>query len=212
MVSRTTLVPDQYMVVLKQEVVQHTVIESRVSKESYTSTDPLGREFSKDKLPSYISLVNKSWKITDLPPKEIRKAFAGGVNGMLLQLNEKEYQQLLNDDRVDFIEQDRMYALSEITPKIKTPFAPTSDMHDEPVQTETTPIGVLRVGGSTNVSTNSSLMANKAWIFDTGIHPHGELNILDNINLTDDPRTWMGTGMGRMWPVSSGQNKTGLGL
>jgi len=98
------------------------------------------------------------------------------IYGFAAQLNEVQLNQLKSDDRVDYIEEDRVIALA---PPCGTPNGGPCDDNpddgggDDGSSTQETPYGINRVNGGV-AYTGSSV----AWIIDTGINlDHEDLNV-----------------------------------
>lgn len=89
------------------------------------------------------------------------------LKGFTAKLNASQLADLRNDDRVDYIEEDRIITLS---PPCGTPVNPC-DGGGGGGEGQTTPWGIQRVGGATASS-------GTAWVIDTGIDlDHPDLNV-----------------------------------
>ncbi|MDX1627228.1 MAG: S8 family peptidase [Fulvivirga sp.] len=95
---------------------------------------------------------------------EIVQVYSQTINGVTLQLTEEDVNKLRNDDRVAYIEQDRIVAL-----------APPWERGDDGGGStgEEVPYGITRVKGGVTYTGS-----NVAWIIDTGIDlDHEDLNV-----------------------------------
>ena len=176
------MIDGQYMVFLKEDVVQQLNLTQRSS-----APDP--------KLPENPSLRDGSNKLAALARNEeivrqecekilsdnkiatdaIKKVYGGIVHGMVLNIDEAEAQKLEEDDRIDLVEQDQMMAFS-FFPQIKTPFLPSGKL--DWTTSDYTSYGVRRVGGSRDFQNDPNNFFRWAWIIDTGIDmDHKDLNV-----------------------------------
>lgn len=97
----------------------------------------------------------------------IFKKYTYSLRGFAAYLNEQEVARLRKDDRVDYIEQDRMITLA---PPCGTPVNPCNGGGGGD-SGQTTPWGITRVGGPVN-STGT------AWVIDSGIDlDHPDLHV-----------------------------------
>lgn len=134
-----------------------------------------GTSQSKENSELQINEVLSSAQIDD---ENVFNRYSTALNGFAAQLNEVQLNQLLSDDRVDFIEEDRVIALA---PPCGTPKGgPCDDPGDgdggdggDGSSTQETPYGITRVNGGV-AYTGSSV----AWIIDSGIDlDHEDLNV-----------------------------------
>jgi|AntRauTorcE11898_2_1112593.scaffolds.fasta_scaffold02740_2 hypothetical protein len=113
-------------------------------------------------------------RITDdygINRQALRSEYRYAISGFTAQLSDEQLNNLKNDDRVDYIEQDRIVTLA---PPCGTPNGGPCDGDgggggDSGGQT--TPYGITRVGGGISSS-------GTAWVIDTGIDlDHPDLNV-----------------------------------
>jgi subtilisin family serine protease len=92
------------------------------------------------------------------------------LQGFAASLSESQLEDLRNDDRIDYIEEDQMFTLAP--PGACSPWPQCRDNDDDGGSTsQTTPWGITRVGGATASS-------GTAWVIDTGIDlDHPDLNV-----------------------------------
>ena len=103
----------------------------------------------------------------------VTSQYGHSVKGFAAKLSDQQLTQLKNDDRVDFVEQDRIVILSP--PRAQESFwciyfgIGCDTGGGDP---QTTPYGITRIGGATaNVS-------GTAWVIDTGVDlDHDDLNV-----------------------------------
>lgn len=109
----------------------------------------------------------------NIPQEKIRSSYKYSVSGFTAELDDDQLTALRNDDRVDYIEQDRIVILSP--PKATQTFwciyfGIGCDYGGGDPQV--TPYGINRVGGSVD---GSGLTA---WVIDTGVDlDHNDLNV-----------------------------------
>ena len=102
-----------------------------------------------------------------IPEDRIEHVYGAAIKGMAVGLTNSELQQLRNDPRVAYIEQDRVIKLAPPAGK-----GPNKD--DGSSTDDTTPWGISRVGGSVAASSTTGT----AWIIDTGIDlDHPDLSV-----------------------------------
>lgn len=98
----------------------------------------------------------------------IKSKYQYSVNGFTAKLSDEQLENLRNDDRVDYIEQDRIVAFA---PPCGTPNGGPCDGDGGDTGGQTTPYGITRVGGGASSS-------GTAWVIDTGIDlDHPDLNV-----------------------------------
>lgn len=104
---------------------------------------------------------------------DVKNQYRHSVKGFTAKLDEGQVAELKNDDRVDYIEQDRIVQLSP--PRANQTFwciyfgIGCDDTGGDP---QTTPYGITRIGGSTS---GAGLTA---WVIDTGVDlDHDDLNV-----------------------------------
>jgi subtilisin family serine protease len=110
--------------------------------------------------------------------EEVEEVYGTVLQGFALKMAPGQAKKLALDENVKYIEPDQLVALSPIEMEGVKPSGGTS----QPAQT--TPWGIIRVGGGLNTTTNT------AWIIDTGIdYTHPDLNVDTNRSKTFVPRT-----------------------
>jgi hypothetical protein len=108
-----------------------------------------------------------------IPEDRIEHVYGAAIKGMAVGLTSAELQQLRNDPRVAYIEQDRVIKLA--------PPAGKGPKDGGGSTGETTPWGVTRVGGAVAASSTTGT----AWIIDTGIDlDHPDLNVDGSRSMT----------------------------
>lgn len=103
----------------------------------------------------------------------IQIAYSGTISGVAANLSDDEVNRLRKDDRVAYIEPDRVVMLAK----------PGSTVTPPPAQV--IPWGITRVGGFVNYTGTK-----KAWVIDTGIdYTHPDLNVNTTLSKTFVTRT-----------------------
>jgi subtilisin family serine protease len=101
-------------------------------------------------------------------------AYSGTISGVAARLSNSEVDQLSKDNRVAFIEQDRVVMLAR----------PTKP-GDDTTPSQVVPWGITRVGGGATYTGTK-----KAWVIDTGIdYTHPDLNVNTSLSKTFVSRT-----------------------
>lgn len=115
-----------------------------------------------------IQTVTSNYEISS---ESIMNRYQYAVSGFTAQLSESQLERLKNDERVDYIEQDRIVTLA---PPCGTPKGGPCDGDGGgggDTDGQTTPYGITRVGGGITSS-------GTAWVIDTGIDlDHPDLNV-----------------------------------
>lgn len=145
-------IEDQYIVVLKDKDAQGKAIGSDISKV----------EEIRSQIFSDFSISKES----------VLGEYNVALKGFAAQLSESQLADLRNDDRVDYIEEDKMVSLAP--PGACSPWPGCKDDEDDggdDDSNQVTPWGIDRVGGATASS-------GTAWVIDTGIDlDHPDLNV-----------------------------------
>lgn len=106
-------------------------------------------------------------QITD---QQIIQTYSNTIAGFAAQLDDEQLEKLRNNDKVDYIEKDRIYIFA---PPCGTPNGGSCDGGGGGSANQETPYGIARVNGGTTYTGS-----NVAWIIDTGIDlDHPELNV-----------------------------------
>jgi len=112
----------------------------------------------------------------NISPDGIEHTYSNTVYGFAGKLNDADIEKLLDDPRIDFIEEDKMIIM-------RPPWERDGgggDGGSGGSSTQTVPYGITRVGGSVNYTGS-----NAAWIIDTGIElTHPDLNVDANRGFT----------------------------
>jgi subtilisin family serine protease len=115
-------------------------------------------------------------------------AYSGSISGVAAQLSSDEVSRLSKDDRVAFIEPDRIIIMR---PPWERDPEPDPEPDPDPVDpgdgtsTQVIPWGITRVGGFVNYTGTK-----KAWVIDTGIdYTHPDLNVNTTLSKTFVVRT-----------------------
>jgi subtilisin family serine protease len=109
-------------------------------------------------------------------------AYSGSISGVAAQLSSDEVIRLSKDDRVAFIEPDRIIIMRP--PWERDPEPDPEDPGDG-TSTQVIPWGITRVGGFVNYTGTK-----KAWVIDTGIdYTHPDLNVNTTLSKTFVVRT-----------------------
>lgn len=138
-------IEDQYIVVFKDK-------------------DSQGKALSKSGVQSMRSSMLSEYKIND---QSVVSEYNTALKGFAAKLDAKQLANLKNDDRVDYIEKDRVVTFA---PPCGTPNGGSCDGGGGG-SSQTTPWGITRVGGATSSS-------GTAWIIDSGVDlDHPDLNV-----------------------------------
>ncbi|MBZ9778752.1 S8 family peptidase [Psychroflexus sp. CAK8W] len=163
-VGESSLIPDQYIVVLNGGLTEDNTSKSYVDARTNV-------------LNVLESILSES-KMSSIEPL---KVYAKSIAGATLKLSETEADLLRNDKRVKYIEQDRIV---QFAPPCGTPNGGPCDEPGDPTDpvddgggdgssTQETPWGIPRVNG-----VSSYTGTNVAWILDSGIDlDHPDLNV-----------------------------------
>lgn len=108
----------------------------------------------------------------------VKLTYSGTISGVAAELSSDELSRLMKDDRVAYIEPDRIVMLGRVKPPV------------DPLPTgQVIPWGITRVGGFVNYTGTK-----KAWILDTGIdYTHADLNVNTTLSKTFVTRTTSAT-------------------
>lgn len=150
-------IPGQYIVVYNTDVTGD-LGSGRVSHQA-----------SKD---AVLALTDEVLGTTKRAENEIVHIYSKSINGVTMRLNAKQVLMLKNDNRVSFIEQDRIV---QFAPPCGTPNGGPCEPGGGGGGTsnQETPWGITRVNGVSNYTGN-----NVAWILDSGVDlDHPELNV-----------------------------------
>jgi subtilisin family serine protease len=110
-------------------------------------------------------VLDQTIELFQVRKERIEEVYALTINGFSARLSEGELNRLRSDNRVKYIEEDRMVTLAPPPGK-----GPGSGGGSQPQET---PYGITRVGGAVTYTGS-----NVAWIIDTGIDlSHPDLNV-----------------------------------
>jgi hypothetical protein len=154
MATESQIIPDQYIVVYKRS---HSSISGRISKGNSASS---ARAIS--------SYTNEIFQSRGLRTPQLKHVFTQTIAGAVMSLNRSELETIRNDDRIEYIEQDRIITLGKPT----NPGGGNGGGGSTPPPQET-PWGISRVNGVSSYSGSSV-----AWVIDSGIDlDHPDLNV-----------------------------------
>lgn len=152
--AESQIIPDQYIVVYNQ---RHSSISGRISKGN--------SEVSARAITNY---TNEIFQSRGLSTRQLKHVFSQTIAGAVMTLSQSELDAIRNDDRIKYIEQDRIITLG----KPSNPGGGHGGGDTTPPPQET-PWGITRVNGVVNYTGS-----NVAWIIDTGIDlDHPDLNV-----------------------------------
>ena len=151
--TESQFIPDQYIVVYKQS---HTSIAGRISKGNSAGSARAITQYT-----------HEIFQSQGLRTPQLLHIYTQTIAGAVMKLNRTEFDLLRSDDRIDFIEQDKVFVMAK-------PSRPGNKGKTSPQQvTQVTPWGVARVNGVSNYTGSGA-----AWIIDTGIDlDHPDLNV-----------------------------------
>lgn len=159
------VIPGQFIVVFKDNSNLKTTLSGK-----YEDNVAVMRGYSKE--------VFKSAGITE---DAIMIAYSGSITGVAAKLSSEEVSRLKKDERVDFIEPDRIIIMR---PPWENPDPDPVDPGDG-TSTQVVPWGITRVGGFVTYTGTK-----KAWVIDTGIDfTHPDLNVNTSLSKTFVDRT-----------------------
>ena len=153
----TVAIPGQYIVVYNTEVTG----DLGANRTSYQA--------SKD---AVLALTDEVLGSSKRNENEVIHVYSKSINGVTLRLNQQQLNKLRNDNRVAFVEQDRIV---QFAPPCGTPNGGPCDPGGGGggSSDQETPWGITRVNGVSNY-TGSGV----AWILDSGIDlDHPDLNV-----------------------------------
>lgn len=116
----------------------------------------------------------------------IKLAYSGTISGVAAKLTSDEVKRLSKDERVSFIEPDRIIIMRPPWERDPEP-DPEPDPEDpgDGTSTQVVPWGITRVGGFVTYTGTK-----KAWVIDTGIdYTHPDLNVNTTLSKTFVDRT-----------------------
>lgn len=147
----SNVIPNQYIVVLKNEV---------------TKGLPLTNQTYSERQKSMKSLTEKILSERKIPSEKIKHVYGTAIKGFSVELTEAEVSELQKDANIDYIEQDQVFSVTMGGP-------PGGGGGGGGSAAQETPWGITRVGGAID-GTN----AGTAWIIDSGIDlDHPDLNV-----------------------------------
>ncbi len=150
-------IPGQYIVVYNTEV---------------TGDLGAGRISHQISNEAVLELTNDILGTSKRAQNEIVQVYSKSINGVTIRLTDKQLVNFENDNRVAFVEQDRIV---QFAPPCGTPNGGPCDPNGgggDPSEQET-PWGITRVNGVSNYTGNSV-----AWVLDSGIDlDHPDLNV-----------------------------------
>lgn len=200
--TKSELVPNQYIVLFTPDYVEQLDLATRstglsndpATRQEQTATIQAQYEANIELLTGVSEVI-----LTDnrLPSTSLIQVFSGHQHGMVVNLQDTEIDQLKNDKRIGEVAQDQLIALGTLHPQLKTPFNPASNgSNGNGHNGQITPQGVTRVGGVYDFNANPQYNYRWAWIIDTGIDNHGELDVAFSANFSTDPNSRDGYGHG----------------
>lgn len=136
-------------------------------KEKGKTIDPIDVQQTRDNV-----LANAS-----ISEEKVTAVYNRALHGFAAELTDEELQRIEADDRVKYIEPDRVVTLA---PPCGTPNGGPceDDDEDDDDGDQATPWGIDRVGGAADYSGS-----NIAWVIDTGIQlDHPDLNVDENLS------------------------------
>ena len=195
--KRTETVPDQYLITFRKNAILNTSTNRLATAQKDRSVNnPMAQdeydarnEWAQEQCKKFLAEHN-------IAPDALIRAYSNAVEGMAVKLSDQEYTRLSQDDRIEFIEEDKMIAMGEMGPEIKTPFNPADIATGLGNWFQIVPYGVNRVGGSTNYSANTSLSDKWVWIVDTGVDGHSELTLVSSYARNFSSDSHLGDGYG----------------
>lgn len=186
--SEAIHVPDQYIVILKEDApamygTGNGAERAMTFPETSTgSRDPQSLS-AKSSYQLKLQQVKKTCEAVlaanRIQATAIKKVIAGVQQGMVIQTSPAAIKHLKKDPAIKQVEQDQFISMSQFDPQIRTPFNPSGSGGGVEDDDEVIPPGIIRVGGSFDFETNSQLGYRWAWIVDTGIDDHDELEVLN---------------------------------
>ncbi|WP_138431800.1 S8 family peptidase [Fodinibius saliphilus] len=138
----------------------------------FDEKDSKGKAIGSDRVKAVRSEMLTSYSIEE---KAVSNKYNVAIQGFAANLSDKQLSDLRNDDRVAYIEKDRMVALAP--PGSCSPWPSCKD-GDGGSTSQTTPWGITRIGGATASS-------GTAWVIDTGVDlDHPDLNVDQSRSVT----------------------------
>lgn len=133
----------------------------------FKDKDAKGKTLAPD-VPSVKELRNQILTDHQIEIESVVGQYNVALKGFAAKLGTNKLDNLRNDERIDYIEEDRVITLA---PPCGTPNGGSCEDEEEPSDGQTTPWGITRVGGATTSS-------GTAWVIDTGIDlDHPDLNV-----------------------------------
>ncbi|MTI20292.1 hypothetical protein E1176_04595, partial [Fulvivirga sp. RKSG066] len=168
-VSAEQLIPNQYIVVFKDDVMtsgraNEPVFTDRAKKIAY----------AREKTSRAKEELNAFYKEQDILSDQIQAEFTSVYNGFVVNLDKNKLEQLQNDPRVDFIEQDRKIELDFEVEAVYDADNLPDDLKNGKTEAQTTACAISNAGGSASGAGDNTWI----WIVDTGIDlDHPDLNV-----------------------------------
>ena len=160
--SSTQVIPGQYLVVYNTERTGHAGRLFRGNRQS-------SNKFVLEKLSEIFQSKGFQKPITV-------QVFSQSINGVVMNLSERELAVLKDDSRIAYIEEDKIISLAP----------PKGSAKPGGTVPQQTPWGITRVNGVSNYTGS-----NVAWVIDTGIDlDHPDLNV--DAGLSESFVTWGG--------------------
>ncbi|NGP89521.1 S8 family peptidase [Fodinibius halophilus] len=126
-----------------------------------------------DKVKAVRSNMLSNYSIAE---KAVTNKYNVAIKGFAANFTDKQLKDLRSDDRVAYVEKDRMVTLAP--PGKCSPWPSCKDGDDGGSGSQTTPWGISRVGGATASS-------GTAWVIDTGVDlDHPDLNVDQSRSVT----------------------------
>lgn len=164
MSSEGDIIPDQYIILLKEEAVapavtyaQKEVFSDRDAKSAFMK----GKEaIVKEQLDEF--LIDQAINTT-----KVIAYYTSATAGFAIKLTTEEYEKLSKSDKIASFEHDRVQKLPDFQ---------VESVNHSGARAQTTPCGISRAGGATNAGSSRWI-----WIVDSGIDlDHPDLNVLTN--------------------------------
>lgn len=157
-------VANQYIIMLKESYLRPAILDELPEASRPTTAEDRNanqRQMVEAEVQRFIAEV-------DIPQEKVSAVFGHLISGFTAELTKAQLILLLNDPRVESIEQDMEVTVDDV---LETNDTQAVD------RAQTTPCGITRHGGAGNGSGSSKWI----WIVDSGIQTsHPDLNVITN--------------------------------